>query len=265
MQAERPDTHHCGLCRIELDHVSVKLDSETLLRDVNLHVHCGQLTVLIGPNGGGKTTLLRTLLGLLPHQAGEVRLLGGPLADWSRNALARHIGYVPQAHAGLFAFTVLDIVLMGRAAQLGRFATPSRNDRAIAMRSLETLGIAALADRIYTAISGGERQLALIARALAQEPDILLLDEPTASLDFGNQIRVLEHLAQLRERGIAILMSTHQPEHALRCANRTALIGEGRLLALGATREVATAANLARLYGVSESAISASLPNAHAD
>lgn len=232
-----------------------------VLSDVAFTLDRGELLCLLGPNGSGKTTLLRTLLGLLPPQEGEVRLLGRPLADWPRNALARHIGYVPQAHAGLFAFTVLDIVLMGRASQVGRFATPSPNDRAIALRSLETLGIAALADRIYTRISGGERQLALIARALAQEPEVLLLDEPTASLDFGNQIRVLEHLMQLRERGIAILMSTHQPEHALRCANRTALVGEGGLLALGATREIATAASLARLYGVSTRAIAASLPN----
>ncbi len=232
-----------------------------VLSEVSFALERGELLCLLGPNGSGKTTLLRSLLGLLPPQAGDIRLLGRPLSDWSRNGLARHIGYVPQAHAGLFAFTVLDIVLMGRAAQVGRFATPSPRDHAIAMRSLETLGIAALAGRVYTHISGGERQLALVARALAQEPAILLLDEPTASLDFGNQIRVLEHLAHLRERGIAILMSTHQPEHALRCANRTALVGEGRLLALGPTADVATTANLARLYGVSESAIAASLPN----
>lgn len=233
-----------------------------VLSDVSFTLERGELLCLLGPNGGGKTTLFRTLLGLLPPHAGEIRMLRRPLSEWSRRELARHIGYVPQAHAGLFAFTVLDIVLMGRAAQVGRFASPSTQDREIAMRSLETLGIDALAHRTYTRISGGERQLVLIARALAQEPTILLLDEPTASLDFGNQIRVLEHLGHLRERGIAILMSTHQPEHALRCADRTALIGNGGLLALGPTREVASSANLASLYGVPEHAIAMSLPNA---
>ncbi len=128
------------------------------------------------------------------------------------------------------------------------------------MQCLETLGIAALAECIYTQVSGGERQLALIARALAQEPALLFMDEPTASLDFGNQLRVLEHLLQLRERGIAILMSPHQPEHALRCADRTALVGEGGLIAVGATANVATVENLARLYRVPENAIAASLP-----
>ena len=231
-----------------------------VLSEVSFSLQRGELLCLLGPNGSGKTTLLRTLLGLLPPQSGEVRLLDRPLSEWSRKALARHIGYVPQAHAGLFAFTVLDIVLMGRAAHVGRFAAPSAKDRAIAMQCLETLGIAALAECIYTQVSGGERQLALIARALAQEPALLFMDEPTASLDFGNQLRVLEHLLQLRERGIAILMSTHQPEHALRCADRTALVGEGGLIAVGATANVATVENLARLYRVSENAIAASLP-----
>ncbi len=231
-----------------------------VLSEVSFSLQRGELLCLLGPNGSGKTTLLRTLLGLLPPQSGEVRLLGRPLSEWSRKALARHIGYVPQAHAGLFAFTVLDIVLMGRAAHVGRFAAPSAKDRAIAMQCLETLGIAALAECIYTQVSGGERQLALIARALAQEPALLFMDEPTASLDFGNQLRVLEHLLQLRERGIAILMSTHQPEHALRCADRTALVGEGGLIAVGATANVATVENLARLYRVPENAIAASLP-----
>lgn len=231
-----------------------------VLSEVSFSLQRGELLCLLGPNGSGKTTLLRTLLGLLPPQSGEVRLLDRPLSEWSRMALARHIGYVPQAHAGLFAFTVLDIVLMGRAAHVGRFAAPSAKDRAIAMQCLETLGIAALAECIYTQVSGGERQLALIARALAQEPALLFMDEPTASLDFGNQLRVLEHLLQLRERGIAILMSTHQPEHALRCADRTALVGEGGLIAVGATANVATVENLARLYRVPENAIAASLP-----
>ncbi len=231
-----------------------------VLSEVSFSLQRGELLCLLGPNGSGKTTLLRTLLGLLPPQSGEVRLLDRPLSEWSRKALARHIGYVPQAHAGLFAFTVLDIVLMGRAAHVGRFAAPSAKDRAIAMQCLETLGIAALAECIYTQVSGGERQLALIARALAQEPALLFMDEPTASLDFGNQLRVLEHLLQLRERGIAILMSTHQPEHALRCADRTALVGEGGLIAVGATANVATVENLARLYRVPENAIAASLP-----
>ena len=219
----------------------------------------GEVLCLLGANGSGKTTLLRTLLGLLPPLAGEVRCRGQNVAAWPRAAFARHVGYVPQAHAGLFPFTVEDVVLMGRAARVGRFAAPGAADRQVARRCLELLGIARLRASRYTAISGGERQLALIARALAQEPALLVMDEPTASLDFGNQIRVLEHIGRLRAGGMAVLMSTHQPEHALRIADRVALLGGGRLQAIGAPRATATQAALAALYGVRESAVAASL------
>ncbi|MHA7601089.1 ABC transporter ATP-binding protein [Alicycliphilus sp. T452] len=219
----------------------------------------GEVLCLLGANGSGKTTLLRTLLGLLPPLAGEVRCSGQSVAAWPRAAFARHVGYVPQAHAGLFPFTVEDVVLMGRAARVGRFSAPGAADRQAARQCLEMLGIAHLRASVYTAISGGERQLALIARALAQEPALLVMDEPTASLDFGNQIRVLEHIERLRAEGMAVLMTTHQPEHALRIADRIALLGGGRLQAIGAPRATATPAQLAALYGVSESAVAASL------
>ncbi|MGV8960671.1 MAG: ABC transporter ATP-binding protein [Stenotrophomonas sp.] len=228
--------------------------------DIAIDIGPGEVLCLLGPNGSGKTTLFKTLLGLLPPLAGEVLVRGQPVAGWSRNAFARHVGYVPQAHDGMFPFTVEEVVLMGRAARVGRFAAPSRHDRQMAAQCLQTLGIAALATRIYTALSGGERQLVLLARALAQEPALLVMDEPTASLDFGNQIRVLEHIARLREQGIAVLMSTHQPEHALRIADRIALLARGRIVALGAPAATATAGNLAALYGVSEQAVASSLP-----
>lgn len=228
--------------------------------DISLHLAAGEAFCLLGPNGCGKTSLFKTLLGLLPPLAGEVRVRGEAIAGWTRAAFARHVGYVPQAHAGLFPFSVEDIVLMGRAARIGRFAAPSRADREQAVACLEALGVAHLRQRIYTEISGGERQLVLIARALAQQPALLVMDEPTASLDFGNQIRVLEHIAALRAQGIAVLMSTHQPEHALRVADRVALLGRGRILGIGAADEVATAGNLAALYGVAEDAVAACLP-----
>ena len=227
--------------------------------DLSFAMVPGEVLCLLGPNGSGKTTLFRTLLGLLPPLAGEVRVLGAPVTAWSRSAFARHVGYVPQAHAGLFPFSVEDVVLMGRAARIGRFATPSQHDRGQALHCLQTLGIAHLRQRIYTAISGGERQLVLIARALAQEPVLLVMDEPTASLDFGNQIRVLETIDRLRRQGMAVLLSTHQPEHALRIADRIALLGNGRLLGVGAPQVTATPDNLAALYGVSASAVAACL------
>jgi iron complex transport system ATP-binding protein len=227
--------------------------------DLNFAMATGEVLCLLGPNGSGKTTLFRTLLGLLAPLAGEVRVLGEPVAEWPRSAFARHVGYVPQAHAGIFPYTVEDVVLMGRAARIGRFAAPAQQDRDHALYCLHTLGIAHLHQRIYTAISGGERQLVLIARALAQEPVLLVMDEPTASLDFGNQIRVLEHIAQLRQQGMAVLLSTHQPDHALRIGDRIALLGGGRLVAVGAPTSTATPERLAALYGVSERAVATSL------
>ncbi len=242
---------------LSLQGVSAGYRRHVVLDSIDLSLARGQITCVLGPNGSGKTTLFRTLLGLLPPLAGRIEVLGMPPARWSRAEFARHVGYVPQAHDAPFAFTAEDIVLMGRAARVGLFATPSRQDREVARQCLATLGVSDLAPRVYTQLSGGERQLVLFSRALAQEPELLVLDEPTASLDFGNQLRVLEHIALLRDLGLGVLMSTHQPEHALRIADRVVLLAEGRIIADGPPATAISAAHLARLYGVPEAAIRA--------
>lgn len=216
---------------------------------VSIAVSPGEALALLGPNGGGKTTLLKTMLGLLRPQGGAVTLDGQPLADMPVGERARRIGYVPQAHAGAFAFAVRDVVLMGRTAHQGLFASPTPADRALAMAKLEELGVAHLADRPYTMISGGERQLVLIARALAQEPRYVVLDEPTASLDFGNQGKVMRQIEALRARGLGVLFTTHDPNQAMRYADRVALLGAGELLAVGPPPHVLDVAALADLYG----------------
>ena len=239
-------------CAIATQGLGIGYGRKQVGHDITLQLAEGEILCLLGPNGSGKSTLLKTLLGLLPAQAGQLHVLGRPLAEWPRRELARRLGYVPQAHSGEFPFTVEEIVLMGRTAHMPRYAVPSAEDRRIARESLDTLGIGALAQEPFTHISGGERQLALIARALAQQPAILIMDEPTASLDFGNQLRVLEKIRRLRHEGLAILLCTHQPEHAARLADRVALFRDGTLHATGTPDVLLTVQRLAWLYGLEE-------------
>jgi iron complex transport system ATP-binding protein len=219
-------------------------------RGVSMSVAAGEVVCLLGPNGGGKTTLFKTLLGLLRPQGGSVVLDGVDIATLTPHAIARRVSYVPQAHEGYFPFTVLDVVLMGRTAHVGLFGIPGKADRARATEALKQAGIAHLAGAIYTRISGGERQLTLIARALAQEARIMVLDEPTASLDFGNQARVMERILELSASGIGVLLSTHNPDHALIGADRVVLLHAGRILEAGSAERVITPQNLKTLYGV---------------
>ena len=214
---------------------------------LQLQLQAGEVVALLGANGSGKTTLLKTLLGLLPALAGEVLLCGRPLAALAARERAQLLAYVPQATGQGFAFSVLDMVLMGCAAHLDMLAGPGRNERKVALQILQQLGIAALAQQSWLQLSGGQQQLVLLARALMQQPKVLLLDEPTASLDFANQILVLEQLAGLREQGLAVLFTTHQPEHALQLADRLALLRAGQLQLLDSPGQL-DVARLAWLY-----------------
>ena len=217
-------------------------------RDLNVALATGEVLALLGPNGGGKTTLLKTLLGILTPQAGEVMIGGRSLARISIGERARLIAYVPQAHVPTFAFTVETVVLMGRTAHGNLFSRPSAHDRMVAARVLEQFGIAQLAPRPYTMISGGERQLVLLARALAQEPQFVVLDEPTASLDFGNQGKVMREIRALAGAGHGVLFTTHDPNHALRAADRAYLLRAGERIAEGAVGAVLTRERLEDLY-----------------
>lgn len=236
---------------IEAAHLGIGYPGHAVARDISLSLSAGEVLCLLGPNGSGKTTLFKTLLGLLPSQAGQVFVSGKALAGLSRQDLARTLAYVPQAHNAQFPYTVLDMVLMGRTAHLGMFARPSEKDRRAANAALDRLGIAELATAEYTRISGGQRQLALIARALAQEAPAVVMDEPTASLDFGNQVLVLKEVSALASRGLGIVLSTHDPDHAFSIADRVVLLSGGGLIAQGAPADVLQAATLHDVYGVS--------------
>jgi len=221
----------------------------TVGRGLDVKLAPGEVLALLGPNGGGKTTLLKTLLGLIKAKAGEVRLGDKPLAGYSIRERARVVAYVPQVHIGTFAFTVETVVLMGRTAHGTLFSAPSARDRAVTRAVLERFDIARLAQRPYTQISGGERQLVLLARALAQEPRFVVLDEPTASLDFGNQGKVMREIRALAASGHGVLFTTHDPNHALRAADRAYLLREGARIAEGPVAQVLQQQQLEALYG----------------
>jgi iron complex transport system ATP-binding protein len=224
--------------------------SRTVGEGLDLTLAHGESACVLGPNGSGKSTLIKTLLGLLPPLAGGVYLEGRDLAGWPVRERAARLAYVPQAAESYFDFSVLEMVEMGRTAHRGVFARPGARDRAVARDALERLGLGALADRPIHAVSGGERQLTLVARALATEARLLVLDEPTANLDFGNQFRVLAEIERLRDSGIGFLLSTHDPDHALRLGGKALLLRAGKALAQGDAAEILVAQNLSKLYGV---------------
>lgn len=223
---------------LEVNNVSYCYGHNKILYDISFKVKTGELVCVLGPNGCGKTTLLKNVLGLLTPAAGHVLIDGEDVQKLSPKRLAQVMGYIPQAHTPPFPYKVFDVVLMGRTAHLSSLALPGKTDEEIAYESLAKLNITHLKDKIYTKLSGGERQLVLIARALTQQPKILIMDEPTNSLDFGKQNVVLEHVRLLSRKGISILMVTHDPGHALFCADKVVALKKGRLLKIGLPQDV---------------------------
>ncbi len=224
--------------------------SSWVFQQADLEVSSGQVLCILGPNGIGKSTLLKCLAGLHRPQTGSIRLAGRQLDQMSRAAIARLVAYVPQFHSPVFAFSVEQVVLMGRAAHLGAFSTPGPEDNEKARSALTELGIGHLASRPYTELSGGERQLVMFARVLAQEARILLLDEPTSHLDFGNQAKVLALIRDLARRGMAVVMTSHFPDHAYWIAEQAAVLHGGRLSSPGIPQEVVTGQKLQEIYGI---------------
>ena len=227
------------------------VESVSALRDVTVRVPRGSLTGLIGPNGCGKTTLLKLLSGVLSPDSGSVTLDGRALASMSKRQVARRIAVVPQETHPAFEYTVLEMTLMGRHPYLGPFQLEGPADLAIARESLTATGTAQLADRSYMSLSGGEKQRVIIASALTQSPEVLLLDEPTASLDLGYQLEIGALLRQLnKERSATMVMATHDLNLAASLCDTLVLMRQGRVLADGNTPDVLTSASVKQLYDV---------------
>lgn len=233
---------------VEVKNLSFSYGAHRVLNDVSFTVPDGALVAVLGPNGVGKSTLFRCLLGLLRGYEGKILLNGTPREDFSPRQLAKLAAYVPQSSVPTFSYTVMETVLMGTTAQLGLLEYPGRAERERAENALRQLGIEDLAERRIDRISGGEQQLVLLARAMAQDAKLLIMDEPTANLDYGNQQRVLQSIVRLTGQGYTVLLSTHHPNHALRCAGYVLALQDGKLAAFGRTEDVLTAELVENLY-----------------
>ena len=236
---------------VEIEDLHFSYSSHEVLKGFSLSASRGEIMYVLGPNGAGKTTLFRCLMGHIKPSSGKVLINGKPTDNYSSQELAREVAYIPQSCVPSFNYSVRQIAAMGRTSHLSLFASPSEKDYRITDAALEKLGIRQLADCGISEISGGERQLALIARALSQEAKILLMDEPTSNLDYGNQLRVQSLMRTLAHEGMLVLMSSHNPQFALHFADRVAAISGGKSIACGKPEEVINSSLLSELYGVS--------------
>ena len=235
--------------RLSIHNLSFAYGAHTVLRDVSFDAGSGERIALLGPNGTGKTTLFRCMMQFLPDYGGSVLLDGKEARAFSPKELAARIAYIPQSTAPSFNYTAADVALMGVTGSLGLFETPQKRQREAVASTLEMLGIAHLAECGFRELSGGEQQLVLLARALVQDAKILIMDEPTANLDFGNQCRVMDSVTRLSQKGYTVLFSTHHPEQATLYATRVLALREGTILIDGVP-ELLTEEKLSLLYGM---------------
>jgi len=237
---------------IQMEEISFTYSSENnhVLRTLSLEVQKGDITAILGPNGIGKTTLLHLILGWIKADKGTIYLDGKKLEEYSRREMGRLIGLVPQDEHITFEYSLLEYVLLGRTPHLHSLESPGKKDYEAALAALKKVGLEKIADRPVTHLSGGEKQLVLVARSLAQEPKILLLDEPMSNLDLANKIRLIEVLNSLKNEGVTILYTSHEPEVAAAISNYLILMGSDNNIEHGTADKILTGESLSRIYGV---------------
>ncbi len=223
-------------------------DGKPVLTHINFTLNGGEICCLLGPNGVGKTTLFKTILNFIPPLSGSVCVDGQNIRDWKPKKMAKYFAYVAQAHVPSFPYRVREMVLMGRMGQMSLTGQPTREDHEIAEQALEAVGLRHLRDSYYTEISGGERQLLMIARALAQQPKFLIMDEPTANLDYGNMVVVMQCIRQMAADGLSVIFTSHNPDQAFMCGAKTALLIRNGPLLFGEANEIITERNLYAAY-----------------
>ena len=239
---------------ISIKNLHFSYPKRDVLRGVDFELHRGEVVSLLGANGCGKSTLIRLALGLLKGE-GEIKLQDKALKDYSQKEIASHIAYIPQYHNVPFNYSVLDMVVMGRVFKLGLFGSPTKKDFEHAYEALKTIGIESLAHRAFGELSGGQKQMVLLARALTQEAKTFIMDEPVSGLDYGNQIRLLEMINELSQKGYTFLKTTHYPDHAILVSSRVVVMDGGKIIANGRSDEVITEDMMQSIYGINANII----------
>ena len=233
---------------LELNNLTCGYNKKPVINNVNATVKPGEICCILGENGVGKSTLFKTILKLLPPVSGDVTIDGERISGWSNKKLATKMAYVAQSHTPPFPYSVEEVITMGRMSKIGAFSQPGKKDKEVVDRLIEEMEIAFLRNKAYTHISGGERQLVMIARALAQEPESLVLDEPTANLDYGNKVIVLNTIKRLAEQGMSVIFTTHDPEQALLLNAKTLILFKNDPVVVGNANEVVTEKSLKSAY-----------------
>lgn len=234
---------------IQVQDLHFEYKKHKVLKGIDFDLHKGEVISLLGPNGCGKSTLIRLVLKLLDAED-KIKIQGRSLQEYSHKEIASHIAYIPQYHNVPFNYSVLEMVVMGRISKLGFFASPSKKDYEIASLALERVGISELKERPFGQLSGGQKQLVLLARAIAQEVNVFIMDEPVNGLDYGNQIRLLELINSLAGEGYTFLKTTHYPDHALLVSSRVVVMHEGKIIANGTPEEVIHSEMIENVYGI---------------
>lgn len=219
-------------------------------KNISFKIENAEILCVLGPNGSGKSTLFKLILGFLKHKKGDILFDDKSLSELSPKELAKEIAYIPQQHSPEFSFTALEIVLMGRTSYIKNFSMPSDDDINEAKLALKKLDILDLAHKDYTLLSGGQRQMVLIARAICQKAKILIMDEPCANLDYANEQKVMSIIRNLANEGYIVILSTHSPEQPFSCASKVLLMKEGEVFSFGNPEDVLTSKNLHEVYGI---------------
>lgn len=240
---------------LEIRNLKFAYGDHKVLKDISFEAREGEMLCILGPNGAGKSTMFRCILGLLRGYEGEILIDGSEVSDLPARERASRMAYIPQTSKQAFSYTALDMVLMGASSALSAWRAPGARERKKALAALERLGILELAGRLYTNLSGGEQQLVLIARAIAQGAKTLIMDEPTSSLDYGNQMRVEQQLKSLAEEGYLIVQSTHNPEQTYMFADRIIAIKDGTIISAGRPGDIMDEELIRELYGIEVSVV----------